>query len=186
MALERHCQWQWWNPHRGAEEEAGRRKGSCRQDPTAFLLQCFLELSLLYHGIAHVFFYASCHYNGRLAGDLEFLYKNQEAEAVAIEQCVDMLVTEPQPDEPMPEAHQGMCSGKGNGKGMPLPVPQLDEEDGPMWVKRGWVFGYKLWVGHFPAPSATQPLAVLRRPRGHIHPDPLQTAKLGLCDRHLH
>ena len=58
---------------------------------------------------------------------MEFVYKSQEAEAVAIGQRVDMLATDPQPDERMPEARQDTCCGKGNGKDMPLPAPQLDE-----------------------------------------------------------
>ena len=95
-------------------------------------------------------FYASCHCNAKLPDDVEFLYKTQEAKAVAIGQCVDMLVTEPQPDEPMPQAHQDMCSGKGKGTGMLLRVPQLGDEDGPMWVKKGWTSGYKLFVGDVP------------------------------------
>ena len=81
---------------------------------------------------------------------MEFLYRTLEAKAAAIGQCVDMLVTEPQPDEPMPKAHQDMCSGKGKGTGMLLRVPQLGDEDGPMWVERGCTPGYKVRVGDLP------------------------------------
>ena len=90
--------------------------------------------------------YASCHCNAKLPDDVEFLYRSQEAKAVAIGQCVDMMVAEPQPDEPMPKDHQDMCSGKGTG--MLLRVPQLGDEDGPMWVDDAWLPGYRLWVGH--------------------------------------
>ena len=57
---------------------------------------------------------------------MEFVYRNQEAEAVAIGQSVDMLVTEPsKPDDRMPDADEDMCKR----------VPQLGDEDGPVWVK---------------------------------------------------
>ena len=93
--------------------------------------------------------YVSCHCNARLADEVEFMYRNQETEAVAIGECVDMLFTELV--QPMPDAHQQMCSGKGSAKGRPLRVPQMGDEDGPKWIEDGWVFGYKLWVGDLPS-----------------------------------
>ena len=77
------------------------------------------------------------------------MYRKEVAEAVATGECVDMLFTEPV--EPMPDAHQDMCSCKGSAKGRPLRVPAMGEEDGPKWVQEGWVFGYKLWVGDLPS-----------------------------------
>ena len=77
------------------------------------------------------------------------MYRNQEAEAVAIGECVDMLFTELV--EPMPDAHQEMCSGKGSAKGRPLRAPRMGEEDGAKWIEDGWVLGYKLWVGDLPS-----------------------------------
>ena len=80
-------------------------------------------------------FYVSCHCNGRLDDDVEFLYKNQEAEAVAIGQCVEMLFTEPKPQEAMPDAHQDMCKGKGSGKGKPRRAPQMVRKMDPSGSK---------------------------------------------------
>ena len=82
---------------------------------------------------------------------MEFMFRSQEAEAVALGQRVEMLFTERKPHEAMPHAHQDMCKGKGSGKGRPLRVPQMGEEDGPKWVEDGWVYGYKLWVGDLPS-----------------------------------
>ena len=72
---------------------------------------------LPYHGLAHV---------SRLVDEVEFMYRSQEADAVAIGERVDMLLTEPV--EPMPDAHQDMCSDKGCAKGRPLRVPR--------WVRK--------------------------------------------------
>ena len=71
-----------------------------------------------------------------------------EDEADALEDCVDILLATPTLDEPMPNAQ---LSDKGSGKGRPLRVPQMGDEDGPVWVEDGWVFGYKLWVGDLPS-----------------------------------
>ena len=60
--------------------------------------------------------------------------------------------TPPKPDEPMPHAQcSGKGSGKASGKGRPLRMPQMGEEDGPKWTDDGWVSGYKLWVGELPS-----------------------------------
>ena len=71
-----------------------------------------------------------------------------EGEADAPEECVDILIATPSLDEPMPKAQ---LSDKGSGKGMPLRVPQMGDEDGPKWVEDGWVYGYKLSAGDLPS-----------------------------------
>ena len=60
-----------------------------------------------------------------------------------------LLLTEPKPDEHEPHAHKE-CGGKTKGKGKPLRVPQVDEDNGPKWIREGSVPGYKLWVGDLP------------------------------------
>ena len=70
-----------------------------------------------------------------------------EEEADALENCVDILLAMPTLDEPMPKAQ---LSNKGSGKGKPLRVPQMGDADGPVWVERGSVFGYKLVIGELP------------------------------------
>ena len=70
-----------------------------------------------------------------------------EKEADALEECMDMLPERPTLDEPMPKAQ---LSNKGSGKGKPLRVPQMGDADGPVWVERGSVFGYKLVIGDLP------------------------------------
>ena len=69
-----------------------------------------------------------------------------------IGQCMDILYTERQPDdeEPMPQADEDTCGGKASGKGTPLRVPQVGDDNGPRWHREGWVFGWKLWVGDLP------------------------------------
>ena len=64
-------------------------------------------------------------------------------------ECLLRLLTEPKPDEHEPHAHKE-CGGKAKGKGKPLRVPQVDEDDGPKWIREGSVPGYKLWVGDLP------------------------------------
>ena len=70
-----------------------------------------------------------------------------EEEADALEKCVDILLAMPTLDEPMPKAQ---LSNKGSGKGKPLRVPQMGDADGPVWIERGRVFGYKLVIGDLP------------------------------------
>ena len=72
-----------------------------------------------------------------------------EEEADALEECVDILLATPTLDEPVPKA-QLSNKGSGKGKGNPLRVPQMGDADGPAWVKRGSVFGYKLVIGDLP------------------------------------
>ena len=73
-----------------------------------------------------------------------------QTKADDIHQCIDMLLTEPKPDADEPHADKDMCSGKANGKGKPVRVPQVGEENGPKWIRAGWVEGYKIWVGDLP------------------------------------
>ena len=40
--------------------------------------------------------------------------------------------------------------GKARGKGTPLRVPRGGDENGPKWIKEGWVSGWKLWVRDLP------------------------------------
>ena len=81
---------------------------------------------------------------------MQFMQNFVEDEVDALEECVDILLATPTLDEPMPKA-QLSSKGSGKGKGKPLRVPQMGDADGPVWVKRGWVYGYKLWVGHLPS-----------------------------------
>ena len=50
----------------------------------------------------------------------------------------------------MPTANDDTRGGKARGKGTPLRVPQVGDENGPTWIKEGWVSGWKLWVGDLP------------------------------------
>ena len=67
-----------------------------------------------------------------------------QAKADAIGQCMDALSGQPQPheDEAMTDPCEDICSAK--GKGTPLRVPGLGQEDGPMWMYGGrahWLEG---------------------------------------------
>ena len=75
-----------------------------------------------------------------------------EAKANAVGHCLDILYRERQPDEqePMQPARNDTCGGKARGKGTPLRVPQVGDENGPKWIKEGRVSGWKLWVGDLP------------------------------------
>ena len=75
-----------------------------------------------------------------------------EAKANAVGHCLDILYRERQPDEqgPMQPARNDTCGGKARGKGTPLRVAQVVDENGPTWIKEGWVSGWKLWVGDLP------------------------------------
>ena len=66
--------------------------------------------------------------------------------AHALEKCVDISLASTF-GEAMAKAQ---LSNKGSGKGKPLRVPQMGDADGPVWVERGSVFGYKLLVGDLP------------------------------------
>ena len=57
----------------------------------------------------------------------------------------------PDEDEAMPDPHEDMCSGKASGKGRPLRVPELGEEDGPKWMYGGGFDGWKVQVGQLPS-----------------------------------
>ena len=81
---------------------------------------------------------------------MQFMQNFVEEEAHALEECVDILLATPTLDEPMPKVHLS-SKGSGKGKGKPLRVPQMGDVDGPVWVERGWVYGYKLWVGNLPS-----------------------------------
>ena len=120
----------------------------CRTD-LIFVLQCLVAVSLLYHGIA-LCLYVSCHCNARLTEDLKVVKNCMQAKADSIGQCMDLLFSPPKKDDAMPHAHEDMCSAKGSGKGRPLRVPELGEEDGPKWIYAGWLYGWKLWVGDLP------------------------------------
>ena len=69
-----------------------------------------------------------------------------EKGAHALEQCVDTSLASTL-DEAMAMVQ---LSNKGSGKGKPLRVPQMGDADGPVWVERGSVFGYKLVIGDLP------------------------------------
>ena len=93
-----------------------------------------------------------CHCNARLADDVELMKGIMEAKANAVGHCLDILYRERQPDEqePMQPARNDTCGGKARGKGTPLRVPQVGDENGPKWIKEGKACGWKLWVGDLP------------------------------------
>ena len=109
-----------------------------------------------------------------------------QAKADSIGQCMDVLFSPPKKDEAMPDAHEDMCSAKGSGKGRPLRVPQLGEEDGPKWMYGGGIDGWKVLIGHLPSnisEAAIWPL--LRRASAHIRLEPQPAVTHCLCARHL-
>ena len=83
--------------------------------------------------------YVLCHCNARLADDVELVKGIMQAKASFIGQCLDVLYRERQPDEEesMPPANDDTCGGKARGKGTPLRVPQVGDENGPTWHKEG-------------------------------------------------
>ena len=74
-----------------------------------------------------------------------------QAKADAIGQCMDALSGRPQPheDEAMTDPCEDICSAK--GKGTPLRVPRLGQEDGPMWMYGGGPTGWKVLIEHLPS-----------------------------------
>ena len=92
--------------------------------------------------------YALCHCNARLADDVELMKCIMEAKANAVGHCLDILYRERQPDEqePMQPAINDTCGSKARGKGTPLRVPQVGDENGPKWIKESTACGWKLWV----------------------------------------
>ena len=63
----------------------------------------------------------------------------------------------------------------------------MGDEDGPVWVKDGWVFGYKLWVGDLPSDINSKVIGqCCVGYKGHISPKPQDTLRHGLCNHHLH
>ena len=93
--------------------------------------------------------YVSCHGNARLTEDVGLVKVVMYIKACDHGECLLRLLTEPKPDEHEPHAHKE-CGGKAKGKGKPLRVPQVDEDNGPKWIREGSVPGYKLWVGDLP------------------------------------
>ena len=94
--------------------------------------------------------YVSCHGNARLAEDVGLAKGVMHTKACDLGGRLILLLTEPKPDEHEPHARKEMCGGKAKGKGKPLRVPQVDEDNGPKWIREGSVPGYKLWVGGLP------------------------------------
>ena len=93
----------------------------------------------------------SCYGNARLAEDVDLAKGVMHTKACDLGGRLILLLTEPKPDEHEPHAHKEMHGGgKAKGKGKPLRVPQVDEDDGPKWIREGSVPGYKLWVGGLP------------------------------------
>jgi hypothetical protein len=91
------------------------------------------------------------HSNERLIDDVDVVQSNKKARTGALGNCQKRLFAQSEKDEPMPDACEDMCYGKGTSKGKPLRVPRVGEKDGPKWAIGGWAFGYKLWVGDLPS-----------------------------------
>ena len=49
----------------------------------------------------------------------------------------------------MTDPCEDICNAK--GKGTPLRVPRLGQEDGPMWMYGGGLAGWKVQIGHLPS-----------------------------------
>ena len=75
--------------------------------------------------------------------------ESMRAKANFIGQCLETLYGERQPHKE-DHANEDTCGGKASGKGLPLRVPQVGEDNGPTWHKAGWVDGWKVWVGDLP------------------------------------
>ena len=77
------------------------------------------------------------------------MQESMRAKAKFIGQCLDTLYGERQPRKE-DHANEDTCGGKASGKGTPLRVPQVGEDNGPKWHKAGWVDSWKVWVGDLP------------------------------------
>ena len=121
-------------------------------DRTELPLCCNVCLQCHCCSITFHMFICLCHCNARLSEDVELVKGLMQTKVDFMEECLDLLETEPKPDEdePVPRADEDMRKGKASGKGKPLRVPELDDEDGPKWIEEGWVSGWKLWVGDLP------------------------------------
>ena len=95
--------------------------------------------------------YVSCHCSARLSDGVALIKDKLQAKADAIGQCMDALSGQPQPheDEAMTDPCEDICSAK--GKGTPLRVPGLGQEDGPMWMYGGGPTGWKVLIEHLPS-----------------------------------
>ena len=63
-------------------------------------------------------FICLCHCNARLSDDVELVKGLMQTKVDFMEECFDLLETEPKPDEdePVPRADEDMRKGKASGK----------------------------------------------------------------------
>ena len=132
-------------------------------------------------------FICLCHCNARLSDDVELVKGLMQTKVYFMDECLDLLETEPKPDEdePVPRADEDMRKGKASGKGKPLRVPQLGDENGPKWIEEGWVSGWKLWIGDFGWCMQNGRWSLLRGASRRICPEQQDEVRHGLCHRHL-
>ena len=140
----------WSNAHSAAEDGLGRGDVYCRQDPIAIVRPCLLAVSLLYHGIAQVYTSHVIAVQGCLMA-WRSSRTSCRPKVMQLGQCMDALSGQPQPheDEAVTDPCEDICSAK--GKGTPLRVPGLGQEDGPMWMYGGGPTGWKVLIEHLPS-----------------------------------